>query len=243
MQTQQIPPQRMAQPQQPTVNAALANEVNRVATQAAMQMTGMTKADLDSLEFADETDPKVQTWKGALELARARTWSAVDAEFNNQQQQRQQIMQVHNQVLEDYNKFSDEQTKAADFADIQKYAVNDLFATLAPLEKQTLAAAWQRVERQVGSPQDVMVVKNYFTHAVAEYRKAHPSTQTVTQDPVKQKTEKIKQMEKHPRAELVSGSNNAGPALTVEALERMVQEKDWDDIPKDIQKLILTGGR
>lgn len=239
---QQVPAEQQI-PQRPQINAEFASRVNQIAFQEALKMSGLTKEETDVLEYADDNDPKAQMWKGALELAKTRTWNAVDTEFKNRQQQAQQTMQVHQTILKDYSSFEQEQMQAADFEKVKEHAVNDMFLKLPPLEQQTIAAAWQRVEKRVCSPQDVLVVKEYFSKAAADYRKSEAAQKDVPQDVLKQKTEKLKQMEKHPKVEQISGSVGSGPALTVDGLERMLQEKDWDDIPADIQKMLLNGGK
>lgn len=113
-----------------------------------------------------------------------------------------------------------EQKKAEDFADVQQYAVNDYFNTLSQIEQQAVSAAWNRVENSQCSPQDVFTVKQYFEKASADYRSKHPKE--VKQDKLKTTTEKLKQMEQHPRVSQIEGQPSAANGLTVEKLEQMV---------------------
>lgn len=248
--TQTTVPQ-VQQPIEPRITPEMATKVNQIAFNEALKLSGLTKEEVDVLEYADDDDPKALAWKGSLEMARARTWGAVNTELENRRQQQTQFVQMHQQVVSDYDAFEREQMQSPDFEKAKDHAVNTYFSKLPLLDQQTVAAAWTRVERKVCSPQDVMVVKNYYQNAVADYRNSNPvvtqTTNTQT-DPAKeptliQKQEKIKQMEKHPRVDQISGNNNVGQTTTVDGLQRMLQEKNWDDIPQDIQDLLLAGGR
>ena len=84
-----------------------------------------------------------------------------------------------------------------------------------------------------------MVVKNYYAQASNAYRKNANQVQPPEQV-LKQKNEKLKQMERHPRAEQVNGSNAPVGAVTEAELEKML-EGDWDKIPPDVQKMLLNG--
>ena len=229
--------------QQPQITAEPISKVNAIAYQEALKMSGMTKEDVDSLQYDEDGNTKVQLWQSALEAAKARTWNAVDTEFRAKQAQAAQTLQLHQQVVNEYSSFEQEQMKAPDFAATRDYAINTYFSTLSPLEQQTVTAAYQRVDRNVCSPQDVFVVKNYYKEAAAAYRAVNPVNENPTNtNQLEQKKQKIKEMERHPRAGQVSGSSSSGSAVTPEALERMLNEKDWDEIPADIQKLLLSGG-
>lgn len=241
---------QVQQTSEPRITPEMAAKVNQIAFNEALKLSGLTKEEVDVLEYAADDDPRALAWKGSLEMARTRTWGAVNTELENRRQQQAQLVQQHQQVVSSYAAFEQEQMQAPDFEKAKEYAINTYFSKLSPLDQQTVEAAWNRVERQVCSPQDVMVVKNYYQNAVADYRKNNPATvQPTTQaDPARettlnQKQEKIKQMEKHPRVDLISGNNTVGQATTVDGLQRMLQEKNWDDIPKEYQDLLLAGGR
>ena len=248
--TQTMVPQ-VQQPIEPRITPEMATRVNQIAFNEALKLSGLTKEEVDVLEYADDDDPKALAWKGSLEMARARTWGAVNTELENRKQQQTQFVQMHQQVVSDYDSFEQEQMQSPDFEKVKNHAVNTYFSELSPLDQQTVAAAWTRVERKVCSPQDVMVVKNYYQNAVADYRSSNPvvtQTTTTQADPARettlnQKQEKIKQMEKHPRVDQISGNNTVGQTTTVESLQRMLQEKNWEDIPKEYQDMLLAGGR
>ena len=239
---QQAPPVQTQQPpaeQQLRITPEFATTINNIAYEEALKMSGLTKEEVDVLEFAEPDDPKLQAWNAAKQLANTQTWNAVHREFENRRTQQAKVMELHQQIIGDYTSFESEQMKQPDFEATKAYAVGEYFDQLSPLEQQAVRDAWTRVERKVCSPQDVMVVKNYYAQASNAYRKNANQSQPPEQV-LKQKNEKLKQMERHPRAEQVNGSNAPVGAVTEAELEKML-EGDWDKIPPDVQKMLLNG--
>ena len=241
-QQQVTPPQTQQQPpveQQIRITPEFAATINNIAHEEAMKMSGLTKEEVEVLEFADENDPKLQAWNAAKQLATTQTWNAVHREFENRRTQQAKVMELHQQIIGDYTSFESEQMKQPDFEATKEYAIGEYFNQLPPLEQQAVRDAWTRVERKVCSPQDVMVVKNYYAQASNAYRKNANQSQPPEQV-LKQKAEKLKQMERHPKVDLVTGSNSNG-GTSVADLERTLQNTDWDDIPENTKKMLLGG--
>ena len=234
VQTQQPPAE-----QQLRITPEFATTINNIAYEEALKMSGLTKEEVDVLEFAEPDDPKLQAWNAAKQFANTQTWNAVHREFENRRTQQAKVLELHQQIIGDYTSFESEQMKQPDFEATKAYAVGEYFDQLSPLEQQAVRDAWTRVERKVCSPQDVMVVKNYYAQASNAYRKNANQSQPPEQV-LKQKNEKLKQMERHPRAEQVNGSNAPVGAVTEAELEKML-EGDWDKIPPDVQKMLLNG--
>ena len=234
--------QQVQQPaiQKPQINAELAVQIDSLAYQEALKMTGLTKEEVEVLEYAEAGDPKVQAWDASLSFAKNRAWSAVDTELKNIQYRQQQQVQMVQASNHEYLKFEQEQAAQADFPNVRDYAVGEFFNSLSPLDQQAVTAAWSRVEAKQCSPQDVFLIKQYFEKASTDYRGKNPLP--VKQDKIKNTTEKIKQMGKHPKVSQIEGSPSSANGLTVDKLEQMVNEKNWDEIPEDIQKVILNGG-
>ena len=239
VQTQQPPAE---QQQQVRITPEFAATINNIAYQEALKMSGLTKEEVDVLEFADENDPKLQAWNAAKQFANTQTWNAVHREFENRRTQQAKVVETHQKVIGDYATFESEQMQQSDFEATKAHATGEYFNQLSPLEQQTLTDAWNRVERKVCSPQDVMVVKNYYIQAANDYRsKNAKQVQTTPEQTLKQKAEKLKQMERHPRAEQVTGSNALlNDEETRAEMEKML-EGDWDKIPPDVQQKLLRG--
>lgn len=237
-QTQQQPP--IEQQHQVRITPEFAATINNIAYEEALKMSGLTKEEVDVLEFADDNDPKLQAWNAAKQFANTQTWNAVHREFEARRTQQAKVLEMHQQVIGDYTSFESEQMKQPDFEATKEYAVGEYFNQLSPLEQQAIRDAWARVDRKLCSPQDVLVVKNYYTQAANAYRSKNANQAQPPEQVLKQKNEKLKQMERHPRAEQVNGSNAPAGAVTEAELEKML-EGDWDKIPPDVQKMLLNG--
>ena len=240
---QQATPAQTQQPpaeQQVRITPEFAATINNIAYEEALKMSGLTKEEVDVLEFADDNDPKLQAWNAAKQFANTQTWNAVHREFEARRTQQAKVLEMHQQVIGDYTSFESEQMKKPDFEATKEYAVGEYFNQLSPLEQQAIRDAWARVDRKLCSPQDVLVVKNYYTQAANAYRSKNANQAQPPEQVLKQKNEKLKQMERHPRAEQVNGSNAPAGSVTEAELEKML-EGDWDKIPPDVQKLLLNG--
>ena len=151
----------------------------------------------------------------------------------------QRELQLRQHSIADYSSFEQEQMKAQDFESIRSHAVNEYFSKLNPVEQQAIADAYQRVQSKTCIPQDIFVVKKYFSEAAQDFRKNQNNVNT-NQNNIQVKQEKLKQMERHPKVDLVTGSNSNG-GTSVADLERTLQNTDWDDIPESTKKLLLGG--
>lgn len=224
----------------PLLNADVLKRINESAVNEAMKITGLTKEELEGVDYADKNDPRFQTFKTAVDISRQQIISQLNNEMQVHQQRQQQFIEKHKQVLNDYATFEQQEAQLEDFEQIKTYATCDFFAKLNPVDQQTVSDAYARIQNQTCSPQDVFIVKKYYSAAAKEFRKNQNelNQNQIPQQTAEQKKEKFKQMEKHPRVDMVSGSNS-DEGLTVDSLERMLKEKDWDDIPSDVQKLLL----
>ena len=143
-QQQVTPPQTQQQPpveQQIRITPEFAATINNIAHEEAMKMSGLTKEEVEVLEFADENDPKLQAWNAAKQLATTQTWNAVHREFENRRTQQAKVMELHQQIIGDYTSFESEQMKQPDFEATKAYAVGEYFDQLSPLEQQAVRDA------------------------------------------------------------------------------------------------------
>lgn len=239
--TQQVqqPSQTVQQPA-PNNGMKLDKEVfskmEQAAQMTAKEMLGWTDDDVAALDYADESDEKAVLWRQALGLARGNIQSQVRHEISRQQQYQQQLQQKQSEVVRDFNAFYAEKSQAPDFKDVQKHARETYFAKLSPMEQTAISEAYNRIERNVGSPADAYCIKNYFLQAEQDY---HSQTQTTT--PLAKKDNKFKQAEKLPRAGQVSGiATPEGVALSAENIQHMLDTEDWDNIPDNVKDMLLN---
>lgn len=223
----------------PLLNPAVIQEVNNLAVEEALKISGLTKEQLEEIEYGDPNDVRISTYKTAVDLARQNIFSQLNSEIQTRRVMEQRELQLRQHSIADYSSFEQEQMKAQDFESIRSHAVNEYFSKLNPVEQQAIADAYQRIQSKTCIPQDIFVVKKYFSEAAQDFRKNQNNVNT-NQNNIQVKQEKLKQMERHPKVDLVTGSNSNG-GISVADLERTLQNTDWDDIPENTKKMLLGG--
>lgn len=228
--------QRNVSPQaQLKITPEVSKLINEAITEQAMQMTGLTQEEVDSIEYMDDDDHRKQAYLQAQKMAEASVYQTIHRAQAEKAARAQKIIENHNAVINDYNRFYEEQVKEPDFNDIVNYATGEYYGKVVPeSERMAISDAYSRVERNVASPQDVLLVKHFFTDAKAHYRRkagsprkgGNPST-------------KLTQSKAHPRSEQLSGSAAAGGIPSVGELERMVNEVPWENIPAEYKKILM----
>lgn len=235
----QAQPTPQAQPMPQASNVMLTEEninlINQAIEQEALRLSQMTKDDLDSIEYMEDTDPRKQRWQYAQEMARGTVFARIRNAQQAKAEQARQFLQAHNAAIAEFNAYAEQQTHEPDFEGVKNYAVNEYFKGLPGADKQVIAAAYARVERNVASPQDIYTVKNYFAQAQRAYRSQHP-----VQAKQSNKSNKMEQASSFPRSSQVAGSGDAGGGVTVASLEKMLNEMPWDKIDPKYQRM-LTG--
>lgn len=223
----------------PLLNPAVIQEVNNLAVEEALKISGLTREELEEIEYGDPNDVRISTYKTAVDLARQNIFSQLNSEIQTRRAMEQRELQLRQHSIADYSSFEQEQMKAQDFESIRSHAVNEYFSKLNPVEQQAIADAYQRVQSKTCIPQDIFVVKKYFSEAAQDFRKNQNNVNR-NQNNIQVKQEKLKQMERHPKVDLVTGSNSNG-GTSVADLERTLQNTDWDDIPENTKKMLLGG--
>ena len=169
---QQQPPQQQKQFQPPQfrITPEISDKINMAITAEAMALSGMSKDDVASLEYADEGDPRIAQWNQARSIAQNRVYNTIQQVQIQQQQQARQFYNTHVAATQTYNEFVQKEFAEPDFKEIQHFATNEFFEQLAPNEQQIIANSYMRVERQTASPAEMLVVKNYYERAKGAYR-------------------------------------------------------------------------
>ena len=167
---QQAPAQQPIQQPQFQITPEISKRINEAIDAEAMALTGMSKDDVASLEYADDDDPRIAQWNQGKSIAQNRVYNAIQQAQVNQQRQAQQFYANHTAAINTYNEFASKAFAEPDFQNIQRFATNEFFEQLTPFEKQTIAQSYLNVERQVASPAEIMNVMRFFESAKAAYR-------------------------------------------------------------------------
>lgn len=243
----QQPPAPVQPPSPPQIQNMKLNEeavkqIELEAKRQAMQMTGMTQEEVGALDYTDQNDSNTIRWNTAVGMARNIVYNSVNAELARRQQASYDFMRKHEASVADYNNFYRSEAKESDFDSIQSFARGEYYKSKSDAEKQILADANMRIERNTASPQDIYCIKAFYTEAKKAYRANHPAA-AVNPPATKQTETKIKKANQHPRSEQISGTaTTAGEGISVDTLQRMLETKNWDDIPKEYQDILLNGG-
>lgn len=231
---QPMPQQPVApQPQLPQFTPDSIKLINEAAQKQAIQMTGLTQDDIDAMEYMDDDDPKKQTYQYALETAKANIRENIRAMMAQRQQDAARFMRVHQESVNDYNNFYQEQAKDPQFEAIKNYAVNEYFTKMPPSKQQTVAASYARIERNVASPAEIQLVMDYFRDAKAAFNGGNKKANN--------QATKVKQASAMPRASQVDGTAGGNDAVTEATLKQMLDTMPFDKIPEKYQKMLLTG--
>lgn len=210
-------------------------KIEEAVTQQALQMTGMTAEDFASLEeYGDDDDPKFKMIANAKAMARNYIMGEITEAVRQQQAQRNALIQQRQSMVDDYNAFAQKEFAAPDFKAVQEYAVGDYFKALSLAEQNVLRDAYARIEGNAAMPQDIVLVKRYFTDAKAAFRKgktqAPAQQQKGTQKPAKPSL---------PRAAEVDGSASVpSQGITNESIAKMLDTMDVDQLPENVKKLL-----
>ena len=243
LRAQQAPPQpqvqqaQAPQAQQPRITPEATKQLNAIVRQQALQLTGFSKEDVDALSYMDDDDPRREQWKTAVDVARTQV---IDGVYKMQQQraaQAQQFMALHNAAVADYNAFAQKEMSDPAYPQVMQYAINDYFEKgISKAEQPAIAAAYQRIEHNVASPGDIALIKRYFLDAKASF-----SGKKSKQAQGGRVMEKVQQAESFPRSEKVAGAADVGGSVSAATLDKMLSEKNWEDIPARYRQMLLSG--
>ena len=151
--------------------------------------------------------------------------------------QAQQFMALHNAAVADYNAFAQKEMSDPAYPQVMQYAIHDYFEKgISKAEQPAIAAAYQRIEHNVASPGDIALIKRYFLDAKASF-----SGKKSRQAQGGRVMEKVQQAESFPRSEKVAGAADVGGSVSAATLDKMLSEKNWEDIPARYRQMLLSG--
>lgn len=212
--------------------------IHEAAVEGALQMTGMTKDDVAELEYSDDDDPKKQRFNLAISMAKNNIVNGLQKAALQKAQAAQKFREIHDASAASFANYTQEQMKEADFDAVRNYATNEYFNALPPDQQYTIAGSWERISRNVASPAEMQVVRNYFEGAKNAYRSKHPQTK---RSAGMTKT-RMKQAAAMPRAGQVDGTAGGDGAVTAATLEHMLKTQPWEKIPQQYRSMMLGVG-
>lgn len=203
-------------------------EINKYVQAEAMRMTGMSQEDVDSIEYMEDGDPRVTQYNTAKRLAETAVYNRIQQAQIQQAAQSAEFLRLHQASINSYNEFYKKETAEPDWEQITKYIVNDYVPKLAPADQAAVASAYNRIERNTASPQDIMLVKTIYSQGKAQFRSGRKSP----------RAKKVQAAQSFPRSQQVSGTGDTD-SMSAESIQRMLETTPWNEIPKDLQKKFL----
>ena len=229
-QAQPQSPQPQFQPPQFQITPENSAKISEAITAEAMALSGMSADDVASLEYADEDDPRIAQWAQAKNIAQNRVYGAIQQAQAAQFQQAQQSYNEYKAAVETYNQFVQKESAESDFQAVQKFATNEFFEQLAPHEKQIIANSYLRIERQLATPAEMLVVKNYFEQAKTAYR---------TRNAKKTAPRQQQAAPNLPRVDQLKGTAGTSDGqLSTSDIEKLL-EGDFTKLDEKTRKLLL----
>lgn len=212
-------------------NSDDAKQIDDAVTQMAMQMTGLTQEDVDSLDYLDDDDPKIRIWNHAKGLARIATYNQIIAAQTARQQEEQRRSTLLSLSANDFNSYVEQQRAAENFTALQDFVGTEFFNAQSPIRKQIILEASTRVERGQATPQDFMTVQGFWERAKAAFdaknRQATPPKKTASKP-------------QFPRTDKVNGTAGSGGGITNATLAEMINNTSWDKVPQQYKDILLN---
>ena len=230
----------VAQPQEqqevPLLNDDIAAKIQQAIDSEAMKLSGVTAEEIAGFKYLDDDDKRKQTWETARRMAQNNVMQNIAMARQQQMEQSRRVIAQHNQAVLDYNSFAQKEFKDPEYKNIMQYATNEYFEKeTGQTEQGVIAAAYSRIEHNTASPQDIALIKRYYTDAknsyMARYGKSNSNKKNVL--------DKVKQGKAFPRSATIDGAGTDTGGVTIETLSKMLEDKPFDEIPKEYQEMLL----
>ena len=149
------PPTPQPQPpqqQQPELTPEMVKRLNAAIEAEAYRMSGLTKDDIASFEFADSDDERITQWNIAKAAAQNRVIGAVQQAQAQYRAQQQRIMQQQQESQRQYDEFARREMSETNFQAVFAYATNDYYNQLPQMDQMVIGDAYYRVQNGISSP-------------------------------------------------------------------------------------------
>lgn len=224
------------QQEAPLLNDDIAAKIQQAIDSEAMKLSGVTAEEIAGFKYLDDDDKRKQTWETARRMAQNSIMQKIASARQQQMEQSRRVIAEHNQAVLDYNSFAQKEFKDPEYKNIMQYATNEYFEKeTGHTEQGVIAAAYSRIEHNTASPQDIALIKRYYTDAknsyMARYGKSNSNKKNVL--------DKVKQGKAFPRSATIDGAGTDTGGVTIETLSKMLEDKPFDEIPKEYQEMLL----
>lgn len=221
-------PQEMPVQNAPQFNAEVIKQIDDAIKQRAMAISGLSKEDVESMDYFEDGDPRIQLWQHARKLSEASVYNDIIANHVAQQQELQRMQYLQNQSVNDYNNYVAQKQASENFDAVRQFATGEFFNAQSPIDKEIITSSFARLRQNQASPADMMIVRDYFNRAENAF--ASRGTQPA---PAQHQTSQF------PRTNQLKGTAGGGGGVTQSQLANMLQNRKWSEIPPAYQKILL----
>lgn len=221
----------------------LAEKIDVAATDRAAKILGLSKEEVDALEYSDDfvlkerfrTAKFIET-QAILDRARA-----LQHEEEAKKAEKETSYKTYISDLQGFINKEAAEIGNDEYNENLAYADGEYFKSCSLAEQQAVREANYRVNMKQPFPADVVILKNFYQNAkMARKSKLAPVTPTAQTKKVNIK-EKIEQAKALPRTSQVTGGNDTSGNgnYTQEQLSHFMNDMDWDDVPEDAQNILM----
>ena len=93
-------------------------------------MTGLSKDDVDAMEYMDDDDPRKTQYQTARKYAEVAIMQQIYAAQQEQQRRTRVLLDNHKKNIDGYNTFAQQEMQEPDFEQTKEFATNEFFESL-----------------------------------------------------------------------------------------------------------------
>lgn len=217
----------------PQFNSDVVKQIDDAITQRAMAISGLSKEDVESIDYFEDDDPRISLWNHARELSKATVYNDIVANHYAQQQELQRMQMLQNQSVNDYNNYVAQKQATENFEAIRQYATGEFFNAQSAIDKEVITDSFARLGRNMATPADMMIVRDFFTRAENAYANRNAQPNNAPKTPLQTPKPNF------PRTNQLNGTAGSGGGVTQAQLAEMLQKRKWSEIPPLYQKILL----
>lgn len=224
------------QPQIPEIHLTpdIMKQISDYTKAQALQMSGLTKEDVDSIEFMEDDDDRKTRYNYALKLAESDVFNRIRQARQAQIDNARAFVQQHQASIASFNEFSQKEMAEPDYKEVMEYARDAYFSQLPVNEQPVIRDAYARILNSTASPQDTMLIKAFYTQAKAAYHSGNHAP-AENANPM----QKVNEAKKFPRSQQVNGTGDFD-GMSLASMEKLLDTtKNFEDIPDNIKKVLL----
>ncbi len=231
---QQPAENQVQQPPQKFFSVEDAKQIDDAIKKTAMQLTGFSEEDVDSIDYLEDDDPKIGLWNHAKELAKIATYNQIVAAQMAQAQEEQRRQALMAQSVNEFQNYRQQQTQAAEYEALRNFARTEFFNSQSPVAQEVIREADWRLQNNLATPADYQTIQNFFNMAKYAYD-AKNSAQTPAPKPAQKKSNP-----QFPRTNKINGVPGSGGGVTASSLAEMVHTVPWNQIPQEYRDKLLN---